>query len=226
MHRAPWQTSANPAHSLLTELCSASGNSGSSPGPGTDSPWDRIDMGMLRRQTKMTARRVLCFLGGKASLWGSHKIIPILVHVHNPGTAAWNISRPDEISQDFSAAAAEAPVGYVGCAHRKQKAKPHFLLAFYPSMCRNCLWCCSLANGGIYNYNLLFSAYYMQSNILNLCHDFSTKWFSQCIPGNYRKVPKTPSVSLWAQNIFHNNSKMLFPFFTLIVLQWSFLEAK
>lgn len=134
-------------------------------------------------------RRVFCFLGRKASLWRPHEIIPILVHVHNPGIAAWNISRPfqgshwpDEMSQDFSAAATEAPVGYVGCAHRKQEAKPHFLLALYLSMCRNCLWCCPLANGDIYNYNLLLSAYYVQSSILNLFQPNDSHSVSQGTP--------------------------------------------
>lgn len=166
-------------------------------------PWHWLTLGLdwhgdAETTNKMMERQVFCFLGRKASLWRPHEIIPILVHVHNPGIAAWNISRPfqgshrpDEMSQDFSTAAAEAPVGYVGCAHRKQEAKPHFLLALYLSMCRNYLWCCPLANGDIYNYNLLLSAYYVQSSILNLCHDFSTEWFSRCIPGNPRRVPKT-----------------------------------
>lgn len=125
-HWAPGQTSANPACSLLTWLCSKTGNLGSSLALalthlGTRLTWD------AEKTNKMMERRVLCFLGGKESLRRPRNIISILVHVHSPGTAAWNTSRPlqashwpDERSQACSAAAAEAPV-FVRVVHKGRR---------------------------------------------------------------------------------------------------------
>lgn len=125
------------------------------------------------------------------------------------------------MSQDCSATAAEAPVGYVGCAHREQEAKPHFLQVLCPNMYRNCLWCSALANGDVYTYNLLSSAYHVQNSIVN-SYDFLTQWFSKYIPGNLRRVPKGLSVCCCEPKTIFTVILMLFPFLPLIVSPWSF----
>lgn len=88
----------------------------------------------------------------------SFPYIPILVHVHTPEHCSLKhppvlsgYSRPDEMSQDCSAAtaAAEASVGCVGCARALQKAEPSSLLELSPQMWRDCP-----ANGGVCNHNL------------------------------------------------------------------------
>ena len=113
-----------------------------------------LPLGILRTQTRWW--RGKCFVTSS----GYVKSIPILVHVHTSSTAAWSTPRccqgsrrPEEMSQDCSAAAASAGVGVV----RGPCWNPSSLLQLSLCTCRNHLWCCPLANGGVCNYNLWFS---------------------------------------------------------------------